>query len=80
MEKTIKEDLDRKMYFELERLESSFIDKTSKEIYEEYKYWCKWEKVKPVAKNVFGSAIMERFNVESRVIRVDGKCTRVYKK
>lgn len=56
------------------------INRPSKEVYAKYKEWCKQYSVTPDAKNIFGSAVQENFNVKSTATRIKGKSLRVYRR
>lgn len=51
----------------------------TKEVYMKYCTWADDNKYERIAHNVFSEAIQNTFYVKSKVMRVDGKSTRVYK-
>lgn len=55
------------------------IDKPAAKIYSHYENWCKKEGYTPQSKVAFGKAVCTKFNVVSKVVKIDKVHTRVYK-
>ena len=50
----------------------------TREVYEKYCKWAKKNDCKKVAHNIFSEAVQNTFYVKSKVVRLNGKVTRVY--